>query len=126
MTFTYDHLHLRSRDVVAAARFYVEALGAREIGRVGETDAPSRIMIELGGVKVFIEQAPESMPSGAAAPHVGLEHLGLTVPDIKAAVADLATRGIPLVSGITELRPDLKIAFFDAPDGVRIELLQRS
>ena len=126
MTYTYDHLHLRSRDVVAAARFYVEALGARGTGRVGDAAAPSRIMIELGGVKVFIEQAPQDMPAGATPPHVGLEHLGLTVPDIKAAVTDLAARGYPLVSGITELRADLKIAFFDGPDGVRIELLQRS
>lgn len=125
MTFTYDHLHLRSRDAVAAARFYVEALGAHEIGRVGEP-VPSRVMIELGGVRVFIEQAPDTMGPGGAPPHLGLEHLGLTVPDIKAAVADLAARGYPLVSGITELRPDLKIAFFDGPDGVRIELLQRS
>jgi catechol 2,3-dioxygenase-like lactoylglutathione lyase family enzyme len=124
MTFRFDHLHLRSRDAAAAARFYVEALGATELSRVGEA-TPSRVVLDLGGSRVFIEQAADATHPAATAPNLGLEHIGLTVPDIDAAVDDLARRGIALVSGITELRPGLRIAFFDGPDGVRIELLQR-
>lgn len=123
MAVTWDHLHLRSRDCVAAARFYVEAFDAREVSRVGEP--PSRVVIDLGGVRVFIEQATDTTGPGAAAPNLGIEHIGLTVTDIEATVAELASRGVPLVSGITELRPGLRIAFFDGPDGARIELLQR-
>ncbi|KMO33301.1 glyoxalase [Methylobacterium variabile] len=125
MRYAYDHLHLRSRDALAAARFYVEVLGAQETGREGG-ETPSRIILDLGGVRVFIEQAPEGTGPAAVPPNLGIEHIGLRVEDIEATVADLAARGIPLVSGITDIRPGLRIAFFEGPDGVRIEVLQRS
>ncbi|AWN49493.1 glyoxalase [Methylobacterium terrae] len=124
MGYRYDHLHLRSRDAVAAARFYGEVLGARETAREGG-ERPSRIVLDLGGMTMFIEQAPDGIAPAAVPPHRGIEHIGLGVEDIEAAVADLAARGIPLVSGITDVRPGLRIAFFEGPDGVRIEILQR-
>ncbi|MEH3148295.1 MAG: VOC family protein [Methylobacterium frigidaeris] len=124
MSFRCDHLHLRSRDAVAAARFYTEVLGARETGRDG-TPVVTRIMLELGGLALFIEQAPETIGPAATPPNLGIEHIGFRVDDIEAAVSDLNARGIRLVSGITDVRPGLRIAFFDGPDGVRIEVLQR-
>ncbi|GJE03530.1 VOC family protein [Methylobacterium isbiliense] len=124
MTYRCDHLHLRSRDAVAAARFYVEVLGARETGRDGAPTV-SRIMLDLGGLALFIEQAPEATGPAAMPPNLGIEHIGLRVNDIEATVADLQARGIRLVSGITDVRPGLRIAFFDGPDNVRIEVLQR-
>ena len=44
-----DHLHLRSPDPEAAARFYVSALEAKETGRV-EVNGALRIMLDLGGL----------------------------------------------------------------------------
>lgn len=123
MNVRIDHIHLRSRDAIAAARFYVDMFGARETGRVGDPQV-SRVILDLAGLTIFIEHAPD-LPPGAKPQHLGLEHLGLTVENIETAVADLAARGIPLVSGITDLGPHLRIAFFDGPDNVRIELLQR-
>ena len=52
-----DHVHLRSRDAVAAGAFYVEILGAREIGREGVP--VSRVILDIGGLTLFIEQAPD-------------------------------------------------------------------
>lgn len=122
MQVQIDHIHLRSSDCLAAARFYIEMFAATETGRIG---APvSRVMLDLAGLTLFIEQAPQ-LPAGATPPHRGLEHIGLRVADIEAAVAALARAGFPLVSGVTELNPALRIAFLDGPDGVRIELLQR-
>lgn len=122
MTFRFDHIHLRSRDAVAAAQFYVSFFGAEEKARIG---APlSRITLHLCGLNVFIEQMPE-LPPGARPPHLGLEHIGITVDDIEVEVARLAERGIALASGITQLNPKLRVAFFDGPDNVRIELLER-
>lgn len=123
MRHTIDHIHLRSRDAIAAARFYVDVLGASEIRRIGEP--VTRMVLDLGGLNVFIEQAPDGLPPGAAPQHLGLEHIGLRVDDIEAAVANLASHGISLVSGITVLGPELRIAFFNGPDAVRIELLER-
>ncbi|WP_449411154.1 VOC family protein [Methylobacterium komagatae] len=58
MTYRCDHVHLRSRDPVAAAAFYVEMFGARETDRIGG-DTVQRVILDLGGLAVFIEQAPE-------------------------------------------------------------------
>jgi catechol 2,3-dioxygenase-like lactoylglutathione lyase family enzyme len=123
MTFRFEHLHLRSRDAVAAARFYVETFGAREIAREG---APSvtRVVLDLSGLTLFIEHAPDAGPA-ARPPNRGIEHIGLAVDDIESTVADLKRRGVAFVIDITDVRPGLRTAFLDGPDGVRIELLQR-
>lgn len=122
-TYACDHVHLRSRDAVAAGRFYVDTFGARETARIGTP--VSRVVLDLGGLTLFIEQVGAEVAAAATPPHRGIEHLGLRVPDIEAAVADLRARGIALVAGITQVNPALRTAFLDGPDGVRIEVLER-
>ena len=119
-----DHLHLRSRDAVAAARFYVDTLGGQEIRRDG-SPAISRVTVSLGGLTLFIEQAPDDLNGAAVPPHLGIEHIGLAVQDIEAAMRELQQRNAHVVSGITDARPGLRVIFIDGPDNVRIEILQR-
>lgn len=123
MTFRFEHLHLRSQDAVSAAGFYVETFGARELSRDGGATV-TRVVLDLGGLTLFIEHAPEAGPS-ATPPNRGIEHIGLAVDDLDGTVADLKRRGIAFVIDITDVRPGLRTAFLDGPDGVRIELLQR-
>ncbi len=73
---------------------------------------------------MFIEQAPEGT-GPAAVRRIAASSISGCASSIEATVADLAARGIPLVSGITDVKPGLRIAFFEGPDGVRIEILQR-
>lgn len=120
-----DHVHLRSRDAVAAASFYVDLLGAREIRRDGVPDV-TRVTLDLGGLTLFIEQAPDGIAPAARPPHRGIEHLGLAVDDIEAAMSELRRRDATIVSGITDVSPVLRVIFIEGPDGVRIELLQRA
>lgn len=117
-----DHVHLRSRDALKAGAFYVDVLGATRKGTVG---APvSRVILDLGGLTVFIENQPD-LPAGSKPPHLGLEHIGLAVENVDASLTELAKHGILPVSGPTDLSDVLRIAFFNGPDDVRIELLQR-
>ena len=124
MNYRCDHIHLRSRDAIAAAAFYAETFGAREVKRVG-TDPVERVVIDLGGLAVFIEQAGDEANPAVTAPCLGIEHIGLVTADIEAALADLTARGVPLRMGITQRGPGLRIAFFEGPDGVLIEILER-
>jgi catechol 2,3-dioxygenase-like lactoylglutathione lyase family enzyme len=55
--FTYDHIHLRSPDAEATARWYEEMFGA-EIIRSVQSDGRPRLDLNLGGVAVFIAQVP--------------------------------------------------------------------
>jgi catechol 2,3-dioxygenase-like lactoylglutathione lyase family enzyme len=68
---------------------------------------------------------PPGTHAPPAPPFLGLEHLGLAVDDLDAALADLKARGVPLVSGPSEPRPGVRIAFLAMPDGVRVELIER-
>ncbi len=119
-----DHIHLRSRDAVAAARFYVETLGGREIRRDG-SPIVSRVRVDLGGLTLFIEQASETLTPAAIPPHLGIEHIGLAGDNIEVALRELQQKNAQIVSGVTEIRPGLRVIFIDGPDNIRIELLQR-
>ena len=120
----YDHVHLRSLDPAAAGRFYVDVLGAKKISEV-QVRGMLRVVLDLGGLRVFIEEAPAGLPQSPVPPFTGVEHIGLRVADLDAAVADLARLGIPLQTAIEQVNPALRVVFLEGPDRVRIELLER-
>jgi len=124
MQYACDHVHLRSRDAVKAAAFYVETFRARAVKRVG-ADPVQRMVLDLGGLTVFIEQAPAETTPATRTPCLGIEHIGLRVANIDAAMAELAARGLTVRTGITERGPGLRIAFVEGPDGALIEILER-
>jgi catechol 2,3-dioxygenase-like lactoylglutathione lyase family enzyme len=125
MTFTCDHIHLRSLDPEKAAQFYVEMLGATLRSRSFHGEA-LRVVIDLGGVQLFIEQVPPQTPMPPLPPFFGIEHIGLRVENLNAVVADLRSKGARFVVEPNSPRPGLKLAFIEGPDGVRIELLERA
>ena len=88
---------------MSAAGFYVETFGARELTRDGGATV-TRVVLDLGGLTLFIEHAPEAGPS-ATPPNRGIEHIGLAVDDLDGTVADLKRRGIAFVIDITDVRP---------------------
>jgi len=121
----FEHIHLRSPDPEATAQFYQRMFGA-EIIRSIVAGAP-RIDIKLGGMDIFV--APVAPGSDVAppprTPYQGLDHFGLRVPDLDAAVATLREKGAEFTMEPTNLRPGLRIAFVRGPQGVSIEMLQR-
>ena len=122
--YRFDHIHLRSPDPEAAALVWTAAFGAQVKGRL-QAGPWLRIVLDLAGVTLFLEQVPPGTAAPPAPPFLGLEHIGLAVSDLDAAIADLAGKGVPLVSGPSEPRPGVRIAFFAMPDGVRVELIER-
>src|ERR1043166_4630706 len=92
--FTYDHIHLRSPDPEATARWYERVFGA-EVLRSVQQGKP-RIDLKLGGANIFI--APVAAGDGVnpppTTPYQGLDHFGLTVSGIDAIVADLKAKGV--------------------------------
>ena len=71
--------------------------------------------------------------AGVPQGHGRIDHVALTVPDMDRAVADFAARGIALAD-VTPRGPEvipefwgdgLRFAYFQGPEGARIELCQR-
>lgn len=125
MQFNWEHIHLRSADPEATAAWYRDKLGA-DIIRTPQPGGPDRIDLNLGGQKIFIAKAEAGKVAGApSSPYLGLDHFGLTVPDIRAAVAELKAKGVHFTMDVTQNRPGVQIAFLTAPENVSIELIQR-
>jgi catechol 2,3-dioxygenase-like lactoylglutathione lyase family enzyme len=124
MGYAYDHLHLRSPDPEAAAAAYVAWFGATIKDRV-RMGAGLRVVVDLDGLLLFIEEVPAQTPTTPPAPFVGMEHIGLRVGDLDTAAADLRRKGVKFLVEPTSPRPGVKVAFIEGPDAIRIEILQR-
>jgi lactoylglutathione lyase len=123
--FTWEHIHLRSPDPAATAQWYADKLGA-EVIQTPMPDGSTRTDLNLSGQKVFIAKAdPAQTGPSPATPYMGLEHFGMTVDDIQAAVAELKGKGVTFTMEPKTIRPGVTIAFLTAPQNVSIELIQR-
>jgi catechol 2,3-dioxygenase-like lactoylglutathione lyase family enzyme len=124
--FTYDHIHLRSPDPEATARYYERMFGAEVLRSM--QDGKPRIDLKLGGADIFI--APVASGDGVnpppVAPYQGLDHFGLRVSGIDAAVAELKAKGAVFTKEPITVRPGVRVAFLRGPEGVSIELLDRN
>ena len=130
MSYKFNHVHLKSTDPEKTAKWYVEAFGfeifADDVRPFGDRFIRCRT---TDGVAVNISDARtgEDMGPGDAAAHWGLEHFGIEVDDIDAEIARLEGLGAPLLEGPIDMAGGFpRIAFIQAPDNVRIEIMQMS
>jgi len=124
--FTWDHIHLRTSDPEGTAKWYESMLGA-EVIRTTQQGAP-RIDLKLGGANIFIApvKAGDGVNPPPTTPYRGLDHFGLTVTGIDAIAADLKAKGVEFTKEPVTVRPGVRICFIRAPEGVSIELLERT
>lgn len=129
--YRYDHVHLRAIDPDAAAAWFERMFGAEVVRGTyaAGTFYPgqSRVFVKLGGQTVLIAPAHHNEPTGAAPrfPYYGVEHIGLTVDDIAAAVADLRAKGAEIAVGPMDYSAGTRLAFIRGPDGIMVEIVQR-
>ena len=106
----------------------------REIGRILQGFARilrrprSPALRELGGVNIFIApvEPGTSVNPPPTTPYQGLDHFGLSVSNIDAVAADLKAKGAEFTKEPTTVRPGVRICFIRGPQGVSIELLDRT
>jgi catechol 2,3-dioxygenase-like lactoylglutathione lyase family enzyme len=124
--FTWDHVHLRSPNPEATAAFFEKMFGARIIRSMQQ--GKPRIDMKVGGADVFIaEVTPDAkINPPPQTPYQGLDHFGLTVTGIDAVVAELKAKGAVFTMEPNTIRPGVRIAFLRGPEGISIELLERT
>ena len=115
-----------SRDVKKTAEYYRDVFDAEIVESI-QSDGKPRTDLDLNGLTIFIAAVPPeaATPPAPAQPYVGLDHFGLRVDDMDEAVAELKRRGAAFTLEPRTIRPGVRIAFVQAPDNVRIELLER-
>jgi catechol 2,3-dioxygenase-like lactoylglutathione lyase family enzyme len=81
----------------------------------------------LGGQKILIAPTHPDDPTAPPPrfPYYGVEHIGLTVDDVDAAVAELRAKGAEIAIGPLTRDPGTRLAFIRGPDAVMVELVQQ-
>ena len=122
-TFTFDHMHLRSPDPNATARFFEEMFGA-EVFHTTQQGKP-RVDVKLDGINIFIAPSADADGTAPAHPHRGLDHFGLRVRGLDPVVERLKAKGVKFTVEPHLARPGLRICFLETPEGVLIEIVDR-
>ena len=120
-------IHLRTADPEATVAWFERMLGA-EIIRTPQAGGKTRIDMKLGGANIFIAPVAPGVTVNDApmVPYQGLDHFGLSVTGIDAIAADLKSKGVTFTKEPTTVRPGTRVCFIEGPQGVSIELLDRS
>ena len=129
--YRFDHVHLRSPDPDATAKFFETMFGAeakRDIYPSGTLyPGQMRVSLTVGGQKILIAPRHPDAPMTAAPafPYYGLEHIGLTVDNVDEACDELRKKGAEIAVGPLTRSPGLRLAFVRGPEGIMVELVQR-
>jgi lactoylglutathione lyase len=129
--YRFDHIHLRSSDPETTARYFETMFNAEVTRGVYPpgTLYPGqlRISFRLGGQKILIapKHPDDPMTPAPRFPYYGVEHIGLTVDDVDAAVAELRAKGAEIAIGPLTRDPGTRLAFIRGPDAVMVELVQQ-
>jgi len=110
------HLHLRVRDPEATLAWFQQMMGGERARLKGRLDG-----LRYGAMWLLVADSggEATAPSGDRA----IQHIAWRVPDIDEARTTLVGRGLK----VGDPRPfqNLRFAIFDAPSGVRVEIIQR-
>ena len=129
MAFRINHIHLKASDPRKTAEWYTRAFNFKIVSDETRVfgDRFVRCQSEDGGMAVNISGARtnETLGKGDATAHHGLEHFGLDTEDIEADIRRLEGLGARLLEGPIQNPNGPRIAFLQAPDDVRVELVER-
>lgn len=117
VTYSFDHVHLNAPDVEATAAFYERVFGLRRI-RSFEANGMTFVHLDAGGVRITLTSRPPATSQRPAA----VDHFGLYVSDLDAAIADLQAKGVEFISG-RAMAGIYANVFIQAPDGVAVEVM---
>jgi catechol 2,3-dioxygenase-like lactoylglutathione lyase family enzyme len=124
----YGHHHLNVTDIPTHLKFFGDTLGGTPITVAG------RQMVKFPNVLVFLrQQKPTAGTKGSS-----VDHLGFSVPDLRAAVDKIKANGYRMVTKEEAPAPwvvvddlgtqpgrDIRIAFAMGPDDVKVEIVEQ-
>lgn len=120
--FTWDHLQLCSDDPEATAAWFARCLNADIVRR------PGRVDLRLSGIQLFITPVAPTAGAVEGGAHVrepGIDHFGVTVPDLDAAFAHLVQCGAEIIQPIQQVRAGVRCCFVRSPGRILVEVLER-
>jgi catechol 2,3-dioxygenase-like lactoylglutathione lyase family enzyme len=144
-TDDFGHLHLFSADPLAAGDWYIKTFGVR--GRLSGPQSNREPRISLTGLQVgpssninfdnvnLIIYPVEYAKKAYAEDWEGIDelqstrgnvndHIGVSVPDLDAALQALRGAGVAVTQEPVSVSPQLRYAFIEGPDRIAIEVIE--
>jgi lactoylglutathione lyase len=118
-SIVFDHIHLYSPDPAATADFYQKKFAAKLVSKRDLGNGRIVVVLDFQGTQILISKTADPAK-------VGLGHFGMRTNNLDEAVSELKAKGVKFTQEITEVRPDFRISFFTAPEGMSVELQQGS
>jgi catechol 2,3-dioxygenase-like lactoylglutathione lyase family enzyme len=117
MTFTVQHVHLKTRDPKQTVQFYVDNFGATL-----KSEIPGRgFQVDLHGLQLNITTLIDVQKHEQ---HYGIEHVAVQTDDYAGTLAQLRKNGVRILE---ELPPNngRHVAFVECPDGAQMEVIEK-
>ncbi len=127
MKIALNHLHFRSEDPDAAAKWYCDNFGA-EITSERPLSTTKSIQLELNGEHIMTisgRAEGEDPVAGSTDPRYGLDHFGFETDDLEQLSERLKKNGVKFNCEPWTMPSGTMVAFVVAPDEVSVELIQR-
>ena len=117
MAVSFQHVHLKTRDVRATVDYYIDNFGATK-----KAEMPGRgWQLDLHGTQLNITGIISEQTHDQ---HYGIEHLAVVTDDYPATLAKLRDNGVTVLE---ELKGDRgnRVAFVAATDGAQVEVIEK-
>jgi extradiol dioxygenase family protein len=127
MNIVCNHLHFRSEDPDAAAKWYCDNFGAN-ITSERPLSTTKSIQLDLNGhhlMTISGRAEGEDPVAGSTEPRYGLDHFGFETDDLMGLSELLKTNGVKFNCEPWTMPSGSMVAFVVAPDEVSVELIQR-
>jgi catechol 2,3-dioxygenase-like lactoylglutathione lyase family enzyme len=118
MSFGINHVHVKTRDPKRTMQFYVDNLGATLIAEVN----PSSYRVNLHGLQLNITSLIDTQTREQ---HHGIEHIALDTDDYAGTLARLQANGVRVLEELPATN-GRHVCFLEAPDGVQIEVIEKT
>ena len=118
MSFTLNHVHLKTHDPRQTAQFYIDNFGAAMVGEIGTRG----YRVNLHGLTLNITTIVDGQTREQ---HYGVEHIALNTDDYSGTLAKLRASGVRVLE---EMPPNngRRVCFLEAPDGAQVEVIEKA
>ena len=118
MSFTVNHVHLKTRDPKKTMEFYINNLGATLIGEV----AGRGYQVNLHGLQLNITTLIDAQKREQS---YGVEHIAVNTDDYTAVLARMRANGVKVLEELPPNANGRRVCFLEAPDGAQIEVIEK-
>ena len=116
MTLKLNHLHLKTHDPEATAKFYVATLGATVVYK----SATGTYRLDLHGLALNVSRFLDVQQREQK---YGMEHIAIDTDELDTIVEKLKDQGIHILEE-TVVSGGRRVCFFEGPDGVQLEFIE--